>query len=104
MDLFAMSSITEGLGSAVLDAMACRKAVVGTKAGGIPEAVVDGETGLLVPPRNDAALAGAIVRLLQEAPLREKFGDAGYRRVREHFSAERMVSEVLEVYRRVLGD
>ena len=53
-DLFVMSSITEGLGSTVLDAMAMRLAVVGTRAGGIPEAVVHGETGLLVAP-GDAA-------------------------------------------------
>ena len=49
-DLFVMSSVTEGLGSTVLDAMAMKLAVVGTHAGGIPEAVVHGETGLLVPP------------------------------------------------------
>ena len=49
-DLFVMSSVTEGLGSAVLDAMAMGLAVVGTRAGGIPEAVVEGVTGLLVPP------------------------------------------------------
>ena len=56
-DLFVMSSVTEGLGSTVLDAMAMRLAVVGTRAGGIPEAVVHGETGLLVPPGR-AARAG----------------------------------------------
>ncbi len=98
IDLFVMSSITEGLGSAVLEAMACRKAVVGTEAGGIPEAVVDGETGVLVPPRNDAALAAAIVRLLRDAAMRTRFGEAGYKRVEEHFSAERMVARVLAVY------
>src|SRR5690606_30249362 len=63
-DLFVMSSITEGLGSAVLDAMAMGLAVAGTRAGGIPEAVVHGETGLLVPPGEAAALAAAMVRLL----------------------------------------
>ena len=56
-DLFVMSSVTEGLGSAVLDAMAMGLAVVGTRAGGIPEAVVHGETGLLVPPGEPAPLA-----------------------------------------------
>jgi glycosyltransferase involved in cell wall biosynthesis len=103
IDLFVMSSITEGLGSAVLEAMACRKAVVGTEAGGIPEAVVHGETGLLVPPRNDPALAEAIVRLLQDASTRARFGEAGYRRVEEHFSAEKMVRRVLGVYETALA-
>jgi glycosyltransferase involved in cell wall biosynthesis len=102
IDLFAMSSITEGLGSAVLDAMACRKAVVGTEAGGIPEAVVHGETGLLVPPRDDGALAEAIVSLLKDAGRREAFGEAGYRRVDQQFSASKMVRGVLGVYERVL--
>ena len=102
MDLFVMSSVTEGLGSALLDAMACRKAVVGTTAGGIPEAVVDGETGLLVPPRDHQALAEAIVRMLRDDALRSRFGEAGRRRVEEHFSADRMVSGVLGVYERVL--
>lgn len=103
-DLFVMSSITEGLGSAVLDAMASGKAVVGTQAGGIPEAVVHDVTGLLVPTRDDEALADAIVRLLKDAPLRERFGQEGRRRVEEHFSAEKMVQEVLGVYERVRGE
>ena len=65
-DLFVMSSVTEGLGSTVLDAMAMKLAVVGTNAGGIPEAVVHGETGLLVTPGHATELAQAIVRLLKD--------------------------------------
>ena len=61
-----MSSVTEGLGTSLLDAMACGKPVVATTAGGIPEVVVDGETGLLVPPRDPRAMAAAIVRLLAD--------------------------------------
>ena len=64
-DLFVMSSVTEGLGSAVLDAMAMGQAVVGTTAGGIPEAVVPGETGELVEPGDAKPLAAAIVKLLK---------------------------------------
>ncbi len=64
-DVFAMSSVTEGLGSAMLDAMACGTPVVATRAGGIPEAIVDGQHGLLVPPQDPAALAKAIIRLLR---------------------------------------
>ncbi len=101
IDLFAMSSVTEGLGSALLDAMACRKAVVGTTAGGIPEAVVHERTGLLVPPRDDGALAAAITRLLGDPELRARFGEAGRARVEEQFSAEKLVGGVLEVYERL---
>lgn len=100
-DIFVMSSITEGLGTSVLDAMACAKPVVGTTAGGIPEVVVDGETGFLVPPRDHHAMADAIVRLLKDAELRRRLGTAALTRVRERFSAERMVQDTLRVYERV---
>ena len=98
-DLFVMSSITEGLGSTVLDAMAMSLAVVGTRAGGIPEAVVHGETGLLVPPADPRALAGAIVRLLKDAPLRNQMGQAGVKRVAEHFGVGRLLNGTLEAYK-----
>jgi glycosyltransferase involved in cell wall biosynthesis len=97
-DLFVMSSVTEGLGTSILDAMACGKPVVGTTAGGIPEVVADGETGLLVPPRDPAAMAGAIIRLLSDRSLRERIGAAGLARVCERFRAEIMVKKTLEVY------
>ena len=99
-DLFAMSSVTEGLGSVILEAMACRRAVVATEAGGIPEAVVDGETGVLVPPADPQALAGAIVKLLKDASLRAKLGEAGRARVDAEFSVAKMVEKTLDVYRR----
>lgn len=102
-DLFVMSSVTEGLGTSLLDAMAAARAVVATTAGGIPEVVVDGETGLLVPPRDARALAAAIVTLLQDPAARERMGRAGLARVAERFSAERMVRETLAVYERVVS-
>ena len=83
-DLFVMSSVTEGLGSAVLDAMAMGLAVVGTTAGGIPEAVVPDVTGELVPPSDAKPLAAAIVKLLKDPDLRRNYGDAG----RHHVAGE----------------
>ncbi len=100
-DLFVMSSVTEGLGSAVLDAMAMGHAVVGTTAGGIPEAVVPDETGLLVEPGDHKALAAAVARLLKDQELRKQFGEAGRARVTEHFGVDRLVDGTLEAYRRI---
>jgi glycosyltransferase involved in cell wall biosynthesis len=100
-DIFVMSSVTEGLGTSLLDAMACGKPIVATRAGGIPEVVVDGETGLLVPPRDHEAMAEAIVTLLRDRALRARIGHAGEVRVGERFSAERMVQDTLAVYERV---
>jgi glycosyltransferase involved in cell wall biosynthesis len=100
-DVFVMSSVTEGLGTSLLDAMACGKPIVATTAGGMPEVVVNGRTGLLVPPRDHEAMAGAIVRLLRDEALRARMGEAGEARVREQFSSERMVQDTLAVYQRV---
>ncbi len=100
-DIFVMSSVTEGLGTSLIDAMACGKPIVATTAGGIPEVVADGETGILVPPRDAERMAAAITTLLEDEALRQRMGEAGRRRARLHFSAERMVRETLQVYRRV---
>ena len=97
-DLLAMSSVTEGLGTSLLDAMACARPIVATTAGGIPEIVEDGVNGLLVPPRDQAALAGAIVRALNDAALRRRMGEAGFARVNERFTVEKMVAETADVY------
>jgi glycosyltransferase involved in cell wall biosynthesis len=102
-DLFVMSSVTEGLGTSLLDAMACGRAIVATTAGGIPEIVEDGVNGLLAPPRDAAALAEAIVRALKNEPLRKRMGDAGLARVQERFTVERMVEQTAAVYARVAG-
>ena len=100
-DVFVMSSVTEGLGTSLIDAMACARPVVATRTGGIPEVVVDGETGCLVPPRDHDAMARAIVALLKDERLRTRMGEAGLARARTLFSAERMVQETLRVYQRV---
>ena len=100
-DLFVMSSVTEGLGSTVLDAMAMRLAVVATKAGGIPEAVLHGQTGLLVETAEPREMAGAIVRLLKDAAFRKRLGDAGHAHVTEQFGVGRLLEGTLAAYRRV---
>jgi glycosyltransferase involved in cell wall biosynthesis len=102
-DLFVMSSVTEGLGSAILEAMTCERAVVASNTGGIPEAVDENVTGLLVPPRDEKALAKAIVTLLRDPDLRRRFGQAGRTRVVEEFSVEQLVAGTLDVYERWVG-
>jgi L-malate glycosyltransferase len=102
-ELFVMSSVTEGLGSAVLDAMALGLAVVGTRAGGIPEAIEDGVTGLLVPPGRADALAEAIVRLLRDPAARQRMAAAGRARVEAEFGVARLVEGTLAAYRRAVA-
>jgi glycosyltransferase involved in cell wall biosynthesis len=103
-DVFAMSSVTEGLGTSLLDAMACARPIVATRTGGIPEVVEDGENGLLVPPRDRQALADALVRLLSDPALRDRLGAAGLTRVRARFTVEQMVAGTAAVYGRVAGN
>jgi glycosyltransferase involved in cell wall biosynthesis len=102
-DLFVMSSVTEGLGTSLLDAMACARPIVATSAGGIPEVVEDGVNGLLVPPRDDRALADAIVTMLSNEGMRRQMGGAGLARVKARFTSERMVAETAAVYARLAG-
>lgn len=102
LDLFVMSSVTEGLGSVLLEAMACRRPIVGTFAGGIPEIVVHDETGILVPVRDEDALAGAIVKVIRDEPLRTRLAEAGRTRVETEFSVQRLVERTIEAYRKFL--
>ena len=100
-DVFAMSSVTEGLGTSLLDAMACSRAIVATRAGGIPEVVEDGVTGRLVAPREAGELAHALVALLKSESLRKRMGDAGFARVTERFTVDRMVTQTAAAYEEV---
>ena len=101
-DVLALPSWTEGLPLVVLEAMAQGRPVVATPVGGTPELVADGETGLLVPPRDPRALADALTRILRDPELRRRMGEAGRRRVEERFSAARMAQEVLAIYDEVV--
>ncbi len=101
-DLFAMSSVSEGMCTALVDAMAASKAAVATTAGGIPEVMVDGETGFLVPPRDHHAMADRIVTLLRDEALRTRMGAAALVRARERFTVEHMVEGTASVYERLV--
>lgn len=99
LDVFAFPSLFEGLCVAVIEAQAAGVPVVATPVGGIVETVVDGETGLLVPPRDPRALADRILRLLDHPEEARRLADEARRRVLERFSERRMVEETLALYR-----
>ncbi len=102
-DLFVLPSLFEGLPLSILEAMAAGKPVIATKIGGTDEAVIQEETGLLVPPGDAAALAGAIRRLLAEPELARQFGQSGKKRVYKEFSAQAMVRKTVQIYNELLA-
>ena len=103
MDLYVHPALMEGFGIAVLEAMAMRKPVVATTTGGLPEIVQDGETGILVPPGDAGALAGAVSSLLQDPARRRQWGEAGRARVAAHFAVEAMMDGLTSGYKTVLA-
>jgi glycosyltransferase involved in cell wall biosynthesis len=82
----------------VLEAMAHGRPVVATPVGGTPELLVDGETGLLVPPRDPQALAAALRRVLEDPELAARLGRAGRERVEREFTLEAMNARMLAIY------
>jgi glycosyltransferase involved in cell wall biosynthesis len=102
-DIYVLPSLFEGLPVSVLEAMAAGKPVVATAIPGTDEAVLHGRTGLLVPPADPQALAGAIRDVLSDPTLARRLGEAGRERVRQHFSAGRMVERVMGVYEELLA-
>jgi len=102
-EVAVVPSLYEGFSLPAIEAMACGVPVVGTTGGAIPEVVgTDGSTALLVPPADAGALAGAIGRLLDDASLRQRIGDAGRARVMERFTWQACAKATAEQYRIVL--
>lgn len=98
-DVFTMSSLWEGLGLVFLEAMATSIPVLATRVSAVPEVVVEGETGLLVPPAEVAPLAEAMGRLAADPDLRATLARAGRARVERDFGLDRMVDQTLGIYR-----
>jgi glycosyltransferase involved in cell wall biosynthesis len=99
----ACPSRREGFGVACLEAMAHGRPVVATGVGGLRDLVVDGETGIVVPPRDPVALRSALERLLGDPELRHRLGAAGRKRARAEFSWERITDETLAAYAEAIG-
>lgn len=99
-DLFLLPSLQEAVPFALLEAMSLGRAVVATECGGVPEVVLDGVTGSIVPPRDSRALARAVIDLLADDAKRRAFGEAARARVAEHYTPDRMLARTLDVIER----
>ncbi|TME98539.1 MAG: glycosyltransferase, partial [Chloroflexi bacterium] len=104
IDVFAMPSIWEGFGLVLLEAMAAGRPIVASRVATIPEVVVDGETGLLVPAGDPVALADALAQLAHDPAMARRLGEAGRERLRQHFSIEKMVGDTELLYRELIDE
>ena len=101
-DIFVLPSLSESLGISIIEAYAEKRAVIATKIGGIPELIVDGETGLLVAPGDSYALADSIEKLILDRALRDRLAYSGYNRFLGYFTSEKMYEKTLNVYKSFL--
>jgi glycosyltransferase involved in cell wall biosynthesis len=102
MDIFVLASDSEAFSNALLEAMACGCCPVGSRVGGTPELIVDGENGLLFDPHDEAALADCLEKLMQAPALRRRFAAASGARARERFSMDRTVDRISALYQELL--
>jgi glycosyltransferase involved in cell wall biosynthesis len=103
LDLCVSASLEEALGLTIPEAMAAGRAVVGTNVGGIPENVVHGQTGLLVPPAKPDELAAAITALLTDPARRTQMGKAARERVRRMYNTELSISRIEAIYAKIIS-
>lgn len=102
IDVFALSSISEGFGRSAVESMASEKPVVATRVGGLCEIVDDGMTGILVSPKDPTVLAKAVVELLKDKKKAKDMGIAGRKKVEKMFSIEKNVKKTEELYKKIL--
>ena len=98
LDVFVLSSEREGLGSILMDAMACRLPIVATRVGGVPELIQHRKTGLLVPPQRPKSLAKAILEIYENREMSRQLGLEGYGVVHQKYSAEAMAMKAIDLY------
>jgi len=103
-DIFVLPSVREPFGRVIIEAMATGRPVVATESGGVPEVVVDGQTGLLVPPEDAQSLASAIEMLLADHEGAKQMGAKGLARARKLFSTDRVAQQVQELYQRIFSE
>jgi glycosyltransferase involved in cell wall biosynthesis len=103
-DVSVLTSVSEGFPNSLVEAMAAGRPIVATNVGGVPDAVRDGENGLLVPPRDPAALTGALETMLGDRALRERMGAVGARRARAEYHATVVVGSLTRLYDQLLAN
>ena len=101
-DLFVVPSLSESFGVSALEASSCAIPVIASKVGGLPEVVVDGKTGYLVPPGDASAIASKIIKLIEEPSLRQQLGKEGRRFVLENYEWNSCAKKMEEIYERIL--
>jgi len=101
-DAFLLSSLSEGISNAVLEAMSCGVPVVTTECGGMREAVTDGVEGFVAPVRDEEELAKGLLRLAGDSQMRQRMGQAGRARIEREFRLDRQIEQWLQLFRHVL--
>jgi glycosyltransferase involved in cell wall biosynthesis len=102
-DIFVNPSLSEGLPNIVLEAMALKIPVIATSVGGVPELITHGESGILVPPGDDRAMAQSILELLNFRPLGQKLAENAYRTILESYSFDKQMHDLAGIYRMLYG-
>ena len=102
-DIFALTSLYEGFGIVLIEAMSSKLPIVATLTGGIPEVVADNETGFLVPVKSKEKLVDALLKLIDNEKLRRIFGENGRQRVLKYFTIDRMISSHIDIYTKLTG-
>lgn len=97
-DCYIQTSISEGIPVALMEALACELPVISTNITGIPELVLDGETGILVPPKDAASIANAIQFIINNPDLAKKYGKAGRKHVEEEFNLQKNVRKLIDLF------
>jgi glycosyltransferase involved in cell wall biosynthesis len=99
LEILIVPSLWEGFGLVTLEGMALSKPIIASKVSALPEIVIHGESGLLVPPADAPALAAALLHLLESPELARTFGKQGYTRLQKEFTMQRLVRQHVAVYR-----
>lgn len=103
LDVYVLPSLSEGLNTSLLEALVLERPVVSTDVGGSPEVIKNGETGILVPPKNPQAMAQAITTMLEDRLTGEAMGAAGRKLVLEKYTLDQMIGRTLNLYGELLG-
>jgi glycosyltransferase involved in cell wall biosynthesis len=103
MDIFVVPSLQESFGVAAVEAAAAGLPVLASNVGGLPEVVVDGETGFLVPPADVEALSGRLSQLIADPALRQRMGQAGCTFIKAHYDWKANAAQMESLYQSIVG-